>query len=70
MQTRQNPDVNSSEGNNNYNDTPNDDRNDADIEREPLQTPPFEDPYPVTDPPIENDVPLSDVDESPKKIAQ
>ena len=65
MPTKQNPDVNSTDVDENYPDQP-----EQDVEREPVPVPPnVENPYPVTDPPLADDEPRVDVDDSPTRIA-
>lgn len=73
MQNQQNPDVNSTIPSQNYPDQPteHEPNNIGDNEREPVPLPPdVENPYPVEDPPLnDDDLPLGDVGDSPKIIA-
>ena len=65
MQTKQNPDVNSTDVDENYPDRP-----ESDVEREPISVPPdVENPYPVTDPPLIDNETRVDADDSRARIA-
>ena len=78
-QNEQNPDVNSFPSGGGYDEEPTDgnnsgdgdDHSETDVERNPVPVPSsIENPYPVEDPPLVDDVPMGDVDDSPKKIAE